>query len=429
MKPTIDALRQKLQQLQDLHDSGALATDAYAEARGPLERELVDAVMKNPSSNGPMAQASSPTSSAAAPASEAIQSTSNPPAAARPSRRLQAGVVIGVLALAAVGYSVTGSPGRAGLGSAPAAVDTAANAGAVDGGPAVTPEQVAEIVDRVAQRLKEKPDDPAGWALLARAYASMGRYTDAAPAYQKALALGGENATLMADYADVLAAQNDGKLGGEALKLVERALVLEPDNFKALALSGSAAFDNRDYAAAVRQWEKVERKLPTDSPFLEQVRASVARARELGGLPAVAVAAASAPPAAQQAAASSASAVASAQATAVSGSVSLAPGLAAKVSPSDTVFILARAADGPRMPLAVLRKQVKDLPLNFKLDDSMAMAPTAKISDFAQIVVSARVSKSGEALPQAGDLAGQSAPVAPGQSGIVIQIADVVGSK
>jgi cytochrome c-type biogenesis protein CcmH len=90
------------------------------------------------------------------------------------------------------------------------------------------------------------------------------------------------------------------------------------------------------------------------------------------------------------------------------------------------VFIFARATEGPRMPLAILRKQVKDLPLSFTLDDSMAMTPAAKLSSAQRVVVGARVSARGDATPQPGDLQGFSAPVAPGASGLKIQISDVV---
>jgi cytochrome c-type biogenesis protein CcmH len=403
MNTTIESLRRQLQQLQALHDSGSLSAEAYAEARVLLERALLDQVMQVP------------------------------PAAPRPSRRLQAGLVAGVLVLAAVGYAITGSPGRL---TAPAETPALAGGPAADGNPPVGDAQVADIVERVAQRLKDKPDDPAGWALLARAYAAMGRLSDAAPAFQKALALAGDDANLLADYADTLAALNNGKISPETMKLVDRALVLEPENTKALALAGSYAFDNREFATAVRLWEKVERSLPAESEFLVPVRASIARARELGGMPPAApvVAAAgqakpaaagagSAPPAA---AAGPGAKPAGAIATAVSGSVTLAPALAGRAGPDDTLFVLARAATGPRMPLAVLRKQVKDLPLNFTLDDSMAMAPNARISDHPLVVISVRISKSGDAMPQNGDLRGESAPVAPGTRGIAIQISEVL---
>ncbi len=161
---------------------------------------------------------------------------------------------------------------------------------------------------------------------------------------------------------------------------MQRALAIEPSNLKALALSGSAAFDRRDYATAVRQWEQVRNALPPDSGFLAQVNASIAQARELGGLPASGAASTASASAADNATTQLAAA-------AVRGTLSLAPALQARAAPDDTVFIVARPADGSRMPLAVLRKQVRDLPLEFTLDDSLAMAPTARISDHRQVVV------------------------------------------
>ena len=413
MSTKIDTLREQLRQLDALRASGALGAEAHAESRSRLERELVAAVME-----GEPVTASAPSPAPDEPA-------------ARPSRRLQAGLVAGVLVLAAIGYSITGTPGRLGAG----AEATPQAATGTDGSPPVTEAQVAELVDRVVQRLKEKPDDATGWALLARAYSSMGRLEEAVPAFQKALALTGDDANLLADFADTLAALNNGQITPEAQQLVARALVLEPGHIKALALAGSAAFDQRDYAAAVRHWEGVERALPADSGMLPPVRASIVRARELGGLPPAVAAAPAAKPeagapasmvAGTAATAASGAGPAALAAKAVSGSVTLAPALAAQASPGDTLFVLARAASGPRMPLAVLRKQVKDLPLNFTLDDSMAMAPTARISDHPLVIISVRISKSGDAMPQDGDLRGESAPVAPGTRGVAVQISEVL---
>jgi cytochrome c-type biogenesis protein CcmH len=109
----------------------------------------------------------------------------------------------------------------------------------------------------------------------------------------------------------------------------------------------------------------------------------------------------------------------------VSGTVKLAPALKGAASPTDTVFVFARAAQGPRMPLAILRKQVKDLPLTFKLDDSLSMNPAMKISNFKDVVVGARISKSGNAMPQSGDLQGQSDVVSVGSGKIEILINNV----
>jgi cytochrome c-type biogenesis protein CcmH len=210
-------------------------------------------------------------------------------AVARPSIRLWAIFTSGVLVVAAMGYSATGSPGRSGARQAVAS--QAASAGAATTAPQAAAEsqspedQIAGIVDRLAQRLKAQPADAAGWTLLARAYSAMGRYDEAVAAYKTALPLAGESADLLADYADTLTGQNKGQLNAEAKRHIKRALVLEPGNPKALALSGRAAFDVADYAGAVGQWEKVERALPPDSALMAPLQASIAEARQLGRLP------------------------------------------------------------------------------------------------------------------------------------------------
>ncbi|HSQ71855.1 MAG TPA: tetratricopeptide repeat protein, partial [Rubrivivax sp.] len=294
----------------------------------------------------------------------------------------------------------------------------------------------AAAVEKLAERLQGQPDDAEGWAMLARSYGMLGRIDEAVPAYQKAVALNGQDARLLADYADTLALKNDRNIEGEPLKLVERALKIEPTNLKALSLAGAAAFNRQDYAGAVRYWEQVAANAPADSPYLPQVQSSIAEARERGGLgpaaaaaPAAGKAAAAAPvtPAAETVAAAKPAVTPDAAAGAtIRGTVRLAPALAAMASPTDTVFILARPAEGSRMPLAILRKQVRDLPTEFTLDDSMAMSPAAKLSLFPQVVVIARVTKSGQAVPSAGDLTGQTAPVGPTTSGLLIEINEVV---
>ncbi|MEO8280472.1 MAG: c-type cytochrome biogenesis protein CcmI [Ideonella sp.] len=408
MTDSIDDLRHKLQNLQDRHDRGELDAKALAEARAPLERELVALVVAGP---GPAAAA---VPAGAVPAHTAAAAPLNA-GAARPSRSMTFSVLTGIVLLAVVGYTFTGSPRVA--WNPPAASSAAADPTAPEGTAAPTQAQVREMVERLAERLKEKPDDLVGQTMLARSYAVMGRSDEAIAAFRKALALAGNDAGLMADLADALAAKNNGDLTGEPTTLVQRALAAEPGNLKALALSGSAAFDRHDYATAVRQWEQVERALPRDSGFLQQVQASIAQARQLGGL---------APVADGNPAVASAKGPATPAASSISGTLTLAAALQSQVAADDTVFIVARAANGPRMPLAVLRKQVKDLPLTFALDDSMAMAPTAKISDHADVIVIARVSKSGNALPQPGDIGGQSAPVKPGATGIAVELNQVV---
>jgi cytochrome c-type biogenesis protein CcmH len=316
--------------------------------------------------------------------------------APRPSARLLVGLCACVIGLAAAGYAWKGSPGLKPVAAVP-----------VDPEEQAARQQIESMVDKLAQRLKDKPDDATGWLMLGRSYSVLGRFDEALPAYAKAVSLRGNDATTLADYADALAVKNGGQATPETDALVARALAAEPTHLKALALAGTSAFERADYAGAVRHWEKMAQGLPPASPDAPRLQASLAEARKRGGL--------AAPPATVAAAGAS-----------VSGTVTLAPALAPKASPADTVFIYARAAQGPRMPLAVFRAQVKDLPITYKLDDSMAMAPTAKISGAAQVIVSARISKSGNAIPQPGDLAGESAPVAPGASGVLITIGSTV---
>jgi cytochrome c-type biogenesis protein CcmH len=253
--------------------------------------------------------------------------------------------------------------------------------------------------------------------MLARSYTMLGRRAEAVTAYERAVALQEGDASLLADYADALAVTRESRLAGEPAALVERALKLDPNHAKALSLAGTAAFERKDYAGAVARWEHLLEVAPPDSPFVEPMRANIAQARELGGL-----AATSAP-----ASATGPGKLVAAGGGSVSGTVRLAAAAAAKASPEDTVFVFARAAGGSRMPLAILRKQVKDLPLDFRLDDSMAMSPSTKLSSAAKVVVGARLSKSGDAMPQAGDWTGQSDAVALGATGLRIEISKPAG--
>ena len=326
-----------------------------------------------------------------------------PAEAPRSSKPLLFSVTGFVCAIAVVGYAWIGTP-RA-LNSELVAAAPAGNAGPI------TPEQIEAMVEGLTARLKDKPDDVEGWAMLARSLMVLGRHEQAVPALQKAVALRGDDAVLLTEYADALAVVNGRKLDGEPSRLVAKALQIDPNNLKALMLAGVHAFQRQDAALALQHWEKIVQLAP-GSELAQQIQSGIDKARAMAG-------GAAAPAPAPTAAAAG---------TSVSGTVTLAPTLAAKARPDDTVFVFARAAEGPRMPLAILRKQVKDLPLTFTLDDSMAMSPSAKLSSTPRVVVGARISASGNATPQAGDLQGFSAPVAPGSAGLAIQIADVVAT-
>lgn len=263
-----------------------------------------------------------------------------------------------------------------------------------------------EMTGKLAARLRENPDDAEGWMMLGRAYRAMERFEEAADALRKAVALNPGNADLLADLAEALALRNGRTLAGEPTRLLERALKLDPHNDKILALSGSAAFERKDYKAAVRHWEALLKRPGVSGDLAQALSAGIAEAKTLStGKKTVA---------------------ANSPAGRVSGTVTLEAALRARAAPEDTVFVYARAAQGPRMPLAIVKVRVKDLPYNFSLDDSMAMMPEMKLSAFEEVIVGARVSKSGGAKPAAGDLEGASAAVRPGADGVTVAINQVV---
>ena len=263
-----------------------------------------------------------------------------------------------------------------------------------------TNRQIEAMVERLATRLKENPDDAEGWKLLGRSYGALGRFGDSAEAYARAVARSPRDADLLADFADALAMSNNRSLSGDPEKLLERALQLDPNSLKALALAGTAAAERGDFGRAAALWGRMLPLVPPDSEEARMIRANVDEARAKAG-PAVKLA----------------------------GTVSLSPKLKGKASPDDTVFIFARAAQGPRAPLAVLRKKVRELPVSFALDDSMAMAPGLNLSAFPQVVVGARISKSGNAMTQAGDLEGLSAVVANDAASVKVVIDGVAAAK
>lgn len=309
------------------------------------------------------------------------------PTAVRPSGRgtaLAVGIGVPILGLAV--YFAVGNP---------TAVNREAELHA-------TAAQVEAMVGRLAARLRENPDDVDGWKLLGRSYAVMGRHNESAEAYGKAAMRAPRDAQLLADFADSLAMARGQRMDGEPEKLVLRALELDPANLKALALAGTAAYERSDYGAAAALWQRMLAHVPPDSEEARSIRENVNEAKS------------------KQTPASSA------PSAALRGTVSLAAKLKDKAGPEDTVFVFARALEGPPMPLAVARVRVRDLPYRFQLDDSMAMAPTMKLSAFPKVVVTARISKSGSATPQAGDLQGASAPVANDAAAVSVLIDSLV---
>ena len=271
--------------------------------------------------------------------------------------------------------------------------------------------QMDELVAKLDARLEKNPNDPQGWAMLGRTYKALRRFDEAEKAFMRAGDLMNQDAVLLAEYADLLAVRANGNLEGRPLQLVQQALKIDPENFMALALAGTAAYNRQDFPEAARYWGQLLRLLPPDSEDAKSLSATLAD-----------IAAKSGGPAGGKPVAKAAAGKASSSNKTVSGSVTLAPALAAKVQPGDTLFIYARPIDGPRMPLALLRGHAGDLPLNFTLDDSLAISPDMKISGASEVKLEARVTKSGQAIRQAGDLIGESGPVKTGTKGVKLTI-------
>jgi cytochrome c-type biogenesis protein CcmH len=263
----------------------------------------------------------------------------------------------------------------------------------------VSAAQIESMVAGLAARLRENPDDTDGWKMLGRSYMVLGRFGEAVDAYAKAALRAPRDAQLLADFADALAMSRGQRMEGEPERRVARALELEPGNLKALALAGTGAFERGDYARAAELWERMLPNVPAGSEEAGVIRENVAEARKR----------ASAPPR-----------------TPLRGQVRVAPGLKGKFGAEDVVYIYARAVDGPAMPLAILRRKAGDLPLAYALDESMAMAPGMALPDFPRVVVTARISRSGGAKAQPGDLQGSSAPVANDAQGVDVLVDTVV---
>jgi cytochrome c-type biogenesis protein CcmH len=290
----------------------------------------------------------------------------------------------------------------------PVALDPALLAQA-NGEEQITPQKLETMAEQLSQRLEKEPKNAEAWVMLGRIQRALARYEQADAALQKALALE-RNDDVLIERAEVLAQKNNGSFKGEPWAIINSVLKTDPQNGNALLLAGSAAFSEGRFKEALVYWEKVRGLLPATSPDGPALAEAIDKARERLGLPPLSPAVAGNAPA-------SAGAMPKPQSDGterLSGRVILAPEFAAQVSPQDTVFIYANAAEGPRMPLAIIRTTVDKLPYDFVLDDSLAMNPQMKLSQVKSVMVRARISKTGNAMPQAGDFGASLGPVTPG---------------
>ena len=315
--------------------------------------------------------------------------------------------------LAAALYMSLGNPNA--LMASPAADSMAAAQGQHDAAP---------MIAALEAKLKKNPANPAGWYMLARSYIALGRYDEAVRAYAKANELIPDDSRLLADYADVLAMTQGGNLQGKPLELINKALKLNAQDEKALNLAGTAAYQGKDFAKAASYWRSLLKLIPPDDDYAKEVRAAAEEAEKAAGsfsgldnLSSLS---------GKNSAEEKSDHALKSSVAAISGTVSVSKEIIGKVGPGDTVFIFAQTPQGPKMPLASLKIAAKQLPYGFTLDDSMSMLPNNRLSSHPEVVVSARVSKSGEAMPHSGDLQGKTGSVRLGQKGIEIVIDTVL---
>lgn len=445
--PTVDDLKRQIADLDELISSGVLKGDAARKAREELEAQLLAEVTRRKPGDGAgkAGKASAKAAGKATPSggAEGDDADESP----RPSSRLVSGIVLFVLAVGLGGYALLGTPeGWSIAPGSPGMAQAQAEGEAGDSGHTMGAAQIEGLIEKLAQRLKESPTDAEGWAMLGRSYSVLGRHTEAIPAYRKVIELRPDDAQGHADLADALGSAAGKKLDGEPEQLIAKALKIDPDNVKALSLDGTIAFNRGKHAQAAKQWERALTRIEPGSELARQLQGALDEARQRAGLPPLAPAAAAAPapsladlakgePSAASGGAEPTGkvpAIVEQQATAapgagsISGQVTLDKALQAKASPDDTLFVFARPISGSRAPLAILRKQVKDLPLKFTLDDSLSMSPQMRLSAAGEVVVGARISKAGTAMSQPGDLQGQVAKVKVGTKDLQLVIGEVV---
>lgn len=273
------------------------------------------------------------------------------------------------------------------------------------------PNELAKMAEGLAQKLEAKPDNLQGWVMLGRTYRSLENYDLAIKAYDRALVLSADD-DLRLERVEVMAMQRQGNFEGEPWQVIRDILQKDPQNFGALLMAGSASYSNGKLEDALKYWQQARAPLTPDNPDLAGLDNAIATVQQKLGLPV------SKPEASKPKAAVSG--------LNLTGQVTLSPALKSKVSPTDVVFVYATPANGERMPLAVFKSTVAQLPLSFTLDDSTSMTPERKLSAAGEVLVKVRVSKSGNAIPQSGDLAGSLGPVKVGTQGLKLEIKDLV---
>ncbi len=257
-----------------------------------------------------------------------------------------------------------------------------------------------QLAEKLRQRLEEQtPDDAEGWYLLGRTYMSMRNAASAVDAFDRAYQLTkGQDPVVTLALADALAMQQQGRVSGRPAELVAQALAVDPNNMVALWLSGIVAEEQGNYMKALELWNKLYPMLANEPGEQQQLAAQITRVSALAGVAPPEMLSQSAPATDKGAAMGNAT---------VKVKVSLSPALQKQVQQGDSVFIYAKAMNGPRFPLAAARRGAAELPLQITLDESSAVMPNATLANFASVKIGARISHSGNAIAEKGDLIGE----------------------
>jgi cytochrome c-type biogenesis protein CcmH len=383
----VEIAREHLAELVKQKDAGELSDEEFAQARQDLELALA----------------------------QDLGGTQAPAAAPRTGGRWALGAAALVIPLITVPvYLHIGSPHL--IARMPGNTPAVAGHG---NGSELPP--IDQLVDQLRQRLEANPDNAEGWFLLGRTYMRLQDYTRAAQAYERVVQLLPDDPAGLLSLADALTMRDGRRSGPRALELLQKALSIDPNSITALWLLGNAAADKGNTASALGYWQRAYPLLGGEPAMQAELGKMITRAGgELPARPAALPPISPTPPGPAPAAASPAEAVAGGASIEVE--VALAPALMQQVSPTDTVFVLARAESGPPMPLAVARHQAAELPLRVTLSDAMAMMPTMKLSSFPRVKVSAKVSKSGQAGTQPGDLVATDVVVDVGEPPVNVQL-------
>ena len=373
--------QEQLAELEARFEHGEVTQEDYESSRDELEQSLFNDI-KNSDNNSAIVSAT------------------------KTSKKSLLGSALILLLIPAISiplYLKTGSLGFTKLLDSKQAAQQTRNANVpmkADGTP-----DIDQMVAGLQKKMDANPDNAKGWYMLGRSYMVLKRYPEAAKAFERANKLLPDSADAMLSLADALSMSSQGQLAGRPAELVNKALKLEPQNLTALWLSGMAARQQGNYLEAITQWNKVL-PLITDKP---EDRTEVNRL--------ISEAKSKLSPELQDSLAKEAKVLAvddNKGAVGINVSISISGEMLKQSSPDDLVFIYAKAMSGPPMPLAALRKQVKDLPISVTLNDDMAMMPNLKLSGFSEVVVGARVSKSGRPIAENGDLFAEKASIKAG---------------